>query len=197
MSKIAFENRRVLQLNKTWTPMHTITLEKALHMVFNERARIVEPNEYQAMTWEDWSKLKPLGDDGIRAANMIFRIPEVIVLNEYDKLPQPRKTFSRRTLYKRDHYRCQYCGCQPGSHELTIDHVLPRAQGGGTTWENCVLACIECNSKKANRTPAQAGMTLLSKPAPPSYKTLKVETMKIDSWSKFLGEAYWSVPLID
>lgn len=81
------------------------------------------------------------------------RVPEVIVLTSYDRLPSNAVTFSRRNIFKRDRFTCQYCGKQPGSEELTIDHVLPRAQGGTSTWENCVLACIECNAKKADRTP--------------------------------------------
>lgn len=195
---IPMHQRRVLQLNKTWAPMHTVPLEKALHMVFNDRAKIVDPENYQAMTWEDWSKLKPLGDEGIKGAKMVFRIPEVIVLNDYDKLPQPAMTFSRRRLFRRDGYKCMYCGCKPGSEELTIDHVLPRAQGGGTNWENCVLCCVKCNAYKANRTPEQAKMVLLSKPCKPSYKILRKEDfVPIDSWSKFISTSYWNVPLED
>ena len=86
-----------------------------------------------------------------------LRVPEVIVLAEYDRLPTAAVTFSRRNIFKRDHWTCQYCGAQPGSEELTIDHVLPRSQGGISTWENCVLACVACNKRKADRTPEQAG----------------------------------------
>jgi 5-methylcytosine-specific restriction endonuclease McrA len=193
---VAFQDRKVLQLNKTWHPMHAIPLEKALHMVFNDRARIINPDEFTKLTWDDWTRLKPLGDDGIRAANMVFRVPEIIILNDYDKVPQPRKTFSRRHIYQHYHYTCQYCGAQPGSEELNIDHVIPKAQGGQTTWENCVLACIKCNSKKRDRTPAQAQMTLrCGKPTMPGFKEFKRETMRIKSWEMFLGEAYWTVPL--
>jgi 5-methylcytosine-specific restriction endonuclease McrA len=195
---LTFEERKVLVLNKSWAPMRTETLEKALTKVCKGVARIINPEDYQAMTWEDWSKLKPLGDEGIRTANMVFRIPEVILLNEYNKLPMPRKTFCRRQLYRRDDYRCQYCGDRPGTSELNVDHVIPRAQGGQTTWENCVIACVACNSYKANRTPEQAGMKLLSQPTRPGYKQLRQEEfVQIDSWRSFLSEAYWSVPLQD
>ena len=77
----------------------------------------------------------------------------MITLTEYDRVPANAVTFSRRNIYKRDRYTCQYCGVQPGSEELTIDHVLPRSRGGTSTWENCVLACLECNKRKADRTP--------------------------------------------
>ena len=90
----------------------------------------------------------------------------------------------------------QCCGKQPGSEELTIDHVLPRAQGGTSTWENCVLACIECNAKKADRTPDQARMPLRREPVRPVWKPLYgSHGMRIDSWSKFVSEAYWTVQL--
>lgn len=194
--EVAFEHRKVLQLNKSWAAMHPISLAKALHMVFKERARIVDSSDFQALTWSDWAKLEPVGGDAIRGVNDRFRVPEVIVLNGYDKLPGPRKTFSRRTLYKRDHHTCSYCGRQPGTSELTLDHVLPRSQGGKTTWENVVLACTECNFRKAARTPEQAGMKLRVNPGPPTYKTMKhADYARVDSWQSFLGEMYWEVEL--
>jgi 5-methylcytosine-specific restriction endonuclease McrA len=107
-------------------------------------------------------------------------------------------TFSRRNLFKRDRFTCQYCGEQPGTEELTIDHVLPRSRGGVSTWENCVLACIECNHRKANMTPAEAGMPLKKDPARPNWRPLYArEDVMIGSWSKFLSEAYWTVELKD
>lgn len=190
MNAVAIQDRKVLQLNKTWTPMHTISLEKALHMVFNNRARIVTPENYQAMTWSDWAQLEPIGDS-IRGARASFRVPEIIVLNDYDKLPMPKKTFGRRALLRRDNYTCGYCGVIPGSEELTIDHVLPRSQGGATSWENCVSCCGACNARKSNRTPSEASMPLRLNPAAPTYKQMKAETIRVDSWEAFLGEMYY------
>ncbi|MFX7620976.1 HNH endonuclease signature motif containing protein, partial [Acinetobacter baumannii] len=80
-------------------------------------------------------------------------MPEIILLSKYDKLPAQRVHFSRRTLYHRDNNTCQYCSKKFSTSDLNIDHVLPRSQGGRSSWENCVLACFKCNSKKANRTP--------------------------------------------
>ena len=88
---------------------------------------------------------------------MRLRVPEVVALAGYDRLPEAAVAFSRRNIFKRDHYTCQYCGVQPGTEELTIDHVIPRSQGGTSTWENCVLACVACNKQKADRTPAAGG----------------------------------------
>ena len=125
-----------------------------------------------------------------------LRVPEVIVLADYDRLPSAAVSFSRRNIFKRDHYTCQYCGCQPGSEELTIDHVVPRSQGGTSTWENCVLACIACNKRKADRTPQQAGMQLRKQPVRPTWKPMYArDSVRIESWSKFVSEAYWNVTL--
>jgi 5-methylcytosine-specific restriction endonuclease McrA len=198
-------SKKCLVLNKNWTPVGTVTLQRAIIMLFSEyddgtpKAKIIEPDTYQTFTWEDWSKFKPLAtDESIAAANVAFKIPEIILLSRYEKLPKPKVHFSRRTLYKRDKMTCQYCGAQPGSEELTIDHVTPRAQGGLTTWENCVLACVECNRKKADRTPKQARMKLLSEPKKPDLNSFRYDTIRpVKSWESFIGTAYWSVPLGD
>ena len=97
-------------------------------------------------------------------------MPEVIVLKTYDRLPTNSVTFSRRNIFKRDRFTCQFCGRQPGSEALTIDHVVPRSQGGTSTWENCVLACIDCNARKADRTPEQARMPLRHAPIRPDLE---------------------------
>jgi len=198
-----FETRKVLVLNKCWTPINTIPLRDAITLVFGEhkdgepKARIIEPESYASMTWQDWSALRPkVDDEAIRSANIEFRVPEIIVLSKYDKLPKPRVHFSRRTLFKRDRNTCQFCGIRPKNDELTIDHVVPRSQGGQTTWENCVLACYKCNSKKADRTPKQAGMKLLSVPKKPDVRYFKCDlSHRVSSWEAFLGEAYWNVGL--
>ncbi len=112
-------------------------------LLWNESARVVDPADYRLYTWADWSELRPdEGERFIQAVRLRLRVPEVIVLAEYDRLPTAAVSFSRRNVFKRDHWACQYCGCQPGGEELTIDHVIPRSQGGTSTWENCVLACI-------------------------------------------------------
>ena len=114
----------------------------------------------------------------------------------YDRLPSAAVTFSRRNIFKRDRYVCQYCGGQPGSEELTIDHVVPRAQGGESRWDNCVLSCVDCNHRKADRTPAQAGMRLRKQPVRPVWKPLyAAHDVRIESWSKFVSEAYWTAEL--
>ena len=125
-----------------------------------------------------------------------LRVPEVITLTGYDRLPTTAVTFSRRNIFKRDRFTCQYCGTQPGSEVLTLDHVVPRAQGGESRWDNCVLACVTCNKRKADRTPKQARMRLNKRPVQPTWRPLyAAHNIRIESWSKFVSEAYWNVEL--
>ena len=189
--------RPTLVLNRNWQPVNVATVARALVLLWNESARVVDPADYQLYTWADWSILKPRADEPfIRAVRFRLRIPEVVALNSYDRVPVATVTFSRRNIFKRDHNTCQYCGVQPGSAELTIDHVVPRAQGGVSSWENCVLACVACNKRKADRTPEQARMRLRKKPIRPAWKQLFADHgMRIASWSKFISEAYWNVTL--
>lgn len=196
----ALTHQRCLVLNKGWAPISTVPLKRAIIMLFAEKARIIEPESYATFTWEDWSRLRPENaDEAIYSANLSFRIPEIILLENYDKMPRPKVHFSRRNLYKRDNMTCQYCGKTPGSSELNIDHIIPRSKGGTSTWENCVLSCIPCNSRKANRTPEQAGMRLRKVPKKPTMDMFKVGglTKPIKSWEAFLGEAYWNVEMKD
>jgi 5-methylcytosine-specific restriction endonuclease McrA len=191
--------RPTLILNRNWQPVNVATVARAMVLLWNEAARVVEPETYQLFNWADWSKITPRdGDAFIQAVRLQLRVPEVIVLAEYDRLPSAAVSFSRRNVFKRDHWTCQYCGLQPGGQELTIDHVVPRSQGGTSTWDNCVLSCIDCNRRKADRTPQQAGMKLRKAPVRPTWKPLYARhNMRIESWSKFISETYWNVPLED
>lgn len=196
-------SRKVLVLNKNWTPIATVTLEDAISKVASTykdntpKAKIIEPETYQLYTWDDWSKLRPKdGEDRIFSPNTFFKIPEIILLSRYEKMPKDKVHFSRRTLYKRDKMTCQYCGARPGSEELTIDHVVPRAKGGTTTWENVALCCVDCNRKKADRTPKQAGMKLLSEPKKPDASLFRFDVTKpVKSWGQFLDLSYWNVDI--
>lgn len=191
--------RPTLVLNRNWQPVNVATVARSLVMLWNESARVVDPHDFRLYDWADWSQLAPSeGELFIRAVNARFRVPEVITLARYDRLPTAAVAFSRRNVFKRDHYACQYCGVQPGGEELSIDHVLPRSQGGTSTWENCVLACVACNKVKADRTPSQAGMKLRKQPVRPQWKPLyAVHQVRIASWSKFVSEAYWNVELAE
>lgn len=189
--------RPTLVLNRNWQPVNVATVARALVLVWNESASVVDPDDYRLYSWDDWTRLKPReGESFIQAVRMQLRVPEVIVLASYNRVPESSVTFSRRNVFRRDHWTCQYCGIQPGTEELTIDHVVPRSQGGVSSWENCVLACVECNKRKANRTPPQASMLLRKGPTRPAWKPMYAQhAARIESWARFLGEAYWNVRL--
>jgi 5-methylcytosine-specific restriction endonuclease McrA len=190
-------HRPTLDLNRNWQPVNVATVARALVLLWNESARVVDPDDFRLYDWADWSRIAPRdGDDFIQAIRLRLRVPEVIVLDRYDRLPTAAVSFSRRNLFKRDHWTCQYCGVQPGGDELTIDHVVPRSQGGLSTWENCVLACVACNKRKADLTPREAGLKFAKQPTRPKWKPLYARhTERIESWSKFISEAYWNVSL--
>jgi 5-methylcytosine-specific restriction endonuclease McrA len=189
--------RPTLVLNRNWQPVHVATVARSLTMLWNASAHVVDPDDYRLYNWADWARLAPReGEPFIRTVTFRMRVPEVLTLTRHDRPRHHSVTFCRRNMFKRDHLTCQYCGARPGSEELTIDHVIPRAQGGQTNWENCVLACVPCNARKANRTPEQAGMKLRRPPFRPTWKPLyDASTIRIASWSRFLSEAYWNVSL--
>ncbi len=200
--KSLFDSRKVLQLNKGWVAINTITLRDAMKLVCREyndgtpAARIIDIETYQALDWSDWSKLRPKGSEFICSADMNFRIPEVIVLTSYDKIPKIPDKFSRRELLIRDNYECQYCGIGLTRETYTMDHIHPQCYGGKNTWENTVIACFKCNVKKGNKTLAEAGLKLRSIPAKPKRRFRNLDlSHKIDSWQAFLGEMYWNMPL--
>jgi 5-methylcytosine-specific restriction endonuclease McrA len=188
---MAFEvlDQPTLVLNRNWQPIHVTTVVRALVMLWNKAARVVEPDEYRLYDWDEWSRLEP--DQGVpcvRSARSRLRVPEVVCLARYERLPSSAVTFSRRNVAKRDHHTCQYCGAQPGWERITIDHVLPRSQGGTSSWSNCVAACVECNARKADRTPGQAGLRLRRTPARPEWKPLyAAHGTRLESWEKFLA----------
>lgn len=189
--------RPTLVLNRNWQPVSVAPVARALTMLWNESARVVDPEDYRLYTWSDWASLAPRdGELYLQAVSFRLRVPEVLTLTRYDRPRESAVTFSRRNLFKRDHVTCQYCGSRPGTSELTIDHVRPRSQGGASTWDNCVLACVPCNARKANRTPDEAGMKLRRLPFRPSWRPhYAAHGVKIESWAKFMSEAYWNITL--
>jgi hypothetical protein len=162
---------------------------------------IIEPDTYQThdlFSWNDISSHRARrAGPMIRSARLCLLPPEVILLTTYDGIGIRSVIFSRRNLFKRDKLTCQYCGTQPGPEELTIDHVVPRSQGGISSWDNCALACVQCNTTKANRTPQQAGMTLRRTPRKPRWSALSQVPPQIrrESWERFVSRAYWEVEL--
>jgi len=191
-------NEETLVLNRSWVAITTTSVRDALTMLFTGNARAIQPDTYETFGFDSWSALAiPPHAPCVRTVSMRIRIPEVVVLTRYGGVPRMTPSFSRRNLFLRDTNTCQYCGKRPGTKELTIDHVLPRSRGGLSSWANCVLACVDCNRRKANRLPSEASMILLKKPACPAWTPImEVPLMRVrQSWKKFVSDSYWNATL--
>ncbi len=143
----------MLVLNANYEPLSVCSVRRAVGLLFSAKAHLV-------LNGRGW--LRTLGEP--------FPIPSVIRLNAMIRRPRPTIPLTKREIFRRDGYICQYCG-RPTARP-TIDHVVPRQRGGGYTWENLVTACPECNQRKGNRTPEEAHMPLLRRPAPPPRSAL-------------------------
>ena len=191
-------SQSTLVLNRNWAPVAVTGVLDALCKVYQGAARVVKADDYSVHDFDSWSQLAvSSGEPVVRTATLEIAVPEIIVLRRYGELPARHLVFSRFNLYKRDRYTCQYCGRRPGSKELTIDHVVPRSKGGVSSWTNCVVACVECNFRKANRMPAEAGLALRRQPVKPEW-TPRMVLARFSyraSWEKFIADAYWNVEL--
>ncbi len=198
-------HERTLVLNKHWTAVTTTTVRTALVLLYRETARVICPDTYQVFDLDAWIGRSMARQDRVEPPTAIFtprfRIqkPEVILLREYGGRPRREVTFSRKNLYRRDNYACQYCGVRMPTEELSIDHVIPKSRGGKTAWDNCVLACIRCNTKKANKTLREVGFQLISKPEKPRWSPFEEvgRRERPMSWEKFISEEYWNSELED
>ncbi|MBM3987832.1 MAG: HNH endonuclease [Planctomycetes bacterium] len=198
MSTASVLTQPALVLNSSWLAIHTTTAFDALRLMCNGTAKAVVPESYELHGFESWVGLAvPPDEPAIRTVKLRIRVPEIVVLTQFGGQPNPAASFSRRNLFRRDDNRCQYCGRRPGTKELSIDHVFPRARGGRSSWENCVLACTDCNHRKRDRTPDEAGMRLRKLPAKPRWSPiLEVPVGRVrQSWSRFVSDAYWDVKL--
>jgi 5-methylcytosine-specific restriction endonuclease McrA len=198
----------VLVLNKTFMAIHVISVRRAFCLLCKELAEVVSLEDGQFATYDftSWAELSAFRaanfrqeeDDWVRTPTSEIQAPRVIRLLAYDKLPKQTVKFNRRNIFARDHNQCQYCGKKFPTSELSLDHIVPRSQGGATSWENIVCACIDCNVRKGGRTPKQAHMSLIRKPEKPKRSpllNLKLTSRKYQSWKTFLDNAYWSVEL--
>jgi 5-methylcytosine-specific restriction endonuclease McrA len=218
----AILDRSVLVLNRNFTPINVTKVFEAVCSVFSERAKFVDPETFAVhdfASWiENWADATQLAkisvDQLIHCPRVEIVAPEVILCTDYKGVGYGasvrfRPKFSRRNIFSRDRNVCQYCGKKFDSESLNIDHVIPRALGGHSSWTNVVLSCVKCNDRKANRTPEQAGMKLIRHPVVPSAEEIRrplIERLRRKighrppkSWEAFLGkmvsEAYWSVEL--
>ena len=195
-------DRHVLVLNRLWQAVNVCTVERALSLLFMGHAQVVDPsndgfNTYSFHEWRDFSG-EAAEEDFVRSVSVRIRIPRIILLLFFDRMPNKEVKFTRQNVFERDKNTCQYCGKKFERKDLNIDHVVPRQHGGLTTWTNVVCSCIECNSRKANRTPEQARMLLIRRPKKPRWRPfLEIQFSKSHdhSWRHFLDLAYWNVEL--
>jgi len=177
-----------LVLNKVWVPIHVTTVRRAIVLVYQDAARVVASDSLQTHDFDGWLDLdEPPTTRWIRGARQPIPAPEIVQLTRYDRVPNHDAPFTRRNLFQRDDFTCQYCGRRGNEDTLSIDHVVPRCRGGRTSWENCVLACVRCNARKGDRTPNEAALHLRRHPRRPRwspYLNLGLDDWLV-SWTRF------------
>lgn len=197
----------VLVLNRSFVAVHVTNVRRAITLLFRDLAEVVDVEEghYGAYSFESWRELSALQaalcdpeHDWIRGVGFDLRAPRVIRLLDCDRGPRQGLRFNRRNVFARDGNQCQYCGRHFPLSELSLDHVVPRSQGGVTSWDNIVCACVACNVRKGGRTPTEARMQLIRHPVKPKRSpllALKLGNPKYASWKNFVDRAYWTVDL--
>jgi 5-methylcytosine-specific restriction endonuclease McrA len=183
----------VLVLNRNWQAIDVKTPADAFCMMAAGTATAldIKPGENMNPTqWDVWLTLPVRdSDNAVWTVHGPVRVPTVLVLARYDKVPKRRPKLSGKGIWERDGGVCQYTGKKLAREEGNIDHVLPRSRGGKTTWDNCVLADKRINSRKADRTPDEVGLRLVRKPLPPREMPATYyirNTHGVPDWEMFL-----------
>jgi hypothetical protein len=193
----------VLALNRHFAPLRVMDVKRAVSLLFTGAAEVVDVEDrhfytYDFSTWRELSELKAeLERDRYGWVGLVggeLAAPSVIRLKNVNPRQRSRVPLSRRNIYLRDANTCQYCGQKFSTSELSLDHVIPRSRGGGSTWTNLVCACTNCNSRKAAQTPEEARMRLIRQPRAikAAHQLIRVQH---ESWTHFVSEAYWNVEL--
>lgn len=193
-------NSAVLVLNKDFVPVHVTSAKRAFSLLYIGMAKVVN-SQYQTFDYESWSAITAsMADETVGLVDRIIKVPRVILLVAYDRIPQREVRFSRLNIFARDKYRCQYCGERFSTSHLNLDHVVPRSKGGTSNWENVICCCVPCNSRKGGRTPSEAGMKLLSIPRKPNWTPFANPHLgsRHSDWLPFLSMvdiSYWHTEL--
>lgn len=179
-------DRRVLVLNKSWIPVNVTTVRRAICLAYSGLAHVVDSDTYEVFRFDQWCERK--ADEMIHATSLQIPVPDVVVLTAYNGLrAKMRVPFSCTNLLKRDDYTCRYCGKKKRANELNVDHIIPKARGGLTSWTNCVATCYNCNSKKDNKLLKEVGMKLLATPFAPTWSFCVFNSITNPKWRKFLS----------
>lgn len=196
-------DQHVLVLNRLWQAVNVCSVRRAMTLLFMGHAEVVFTRgdgtfqTFNFLEWHDFSQREP-HPESICTVSFKIRVPQVIMLLFFDKQPKKEVKFTRHNIFERDKNTCQYCGRVFDRKDLNLDHVIPKDRGGPTTWENIVCSCIECNTKKGNRTPQEAGMRLIRKPKKPKWRPfvqINFNVRQHESWKHFIDIAYWNVEL--
>ena len=193
----------VLVLNRYFVPVTITSVKRAFLMLYSGVAKAVG-SDYETFDFESWadvSALREQQEDVIRTVSTVIKTPRVIILVKYEGFVRKEAKFNRINIFRRDGGMCQYCCKKFSRAELTIDHVVPRTQGGKSVWDNVVCCCIDCNRKKGGRTPLQARMKLNRKPKKPvwdPFSNIYIRAVRYKEWEPFLNFvdiSYWNVEL--
>lgn len=195
----------VLVLNRSFQPVRVTTARVAFTMLYLGRARALDA-AFEPHDFETWAAMRPLAsvvdreDEWIGTPRGEVRIPRVLLLATYNRVPRAAVRLSRRNVFLRDGYTCQYCGVSPHPRELNLDHVMPRSRGGRSSWENLVTSCRLCNLRKGGSTPEECGMLLRREPVRPTWNAavqLAAAPRRFREWEPFLQLASGEVELVD
>jgi 5-methylcytosine-specific restriction endonuclease McrA len=200
----AILSNNVLVLNRLWQAVNICSVKRAFMLLYQGHAQVVEADSgsFQTMTFDQWYNFSRGydGEDVVSTVSFKIRVPKVILLLFFDRMPKKEVKFTRHNIFERDNNTCQYCRQKFDRKDLNLDHVIPRERGGETSWENIVCSCVPCNSRKGNRTPVEAGMKLFHRPKRPKWRPmlqLHFSKARDDSWKHFVDLAYWNVELTD
>ena len=196
-------NTKVLVLNKFYVAVQVTSVRRAFSLLYQGIVKAVN-EQYETFDFQSWSELSvAVHEEGLGLVNKTIRIPRVILLVGFDRLPKRQVRFSRFNIYARDQSTCQYCGRRLPRSELNLDHVIPRSRAGRSAWTNVVCCCHRCNLKKGGMTPEEAGMTLLRPPKKPAWTPFMMETFSLKryrEWLPFLNTvdvSYWNTELLE
>ncbi len=182
-------NTKVLVLNRSWVPIGFCSVREAFKYIAEDIADIMDSdlNTYDYKTWYELEVEED--EESVGTVNKRIKVPRIVRLKDFNKVPNTVLRFNRKNLYLRDRYVCQYCAKKFPAGTLSMDHVIPKSRGGQTSWTNIVTSCIICNTRKADRTPVEAKMKVIKAPYAPRHldiDVLHIEGRRYKEWDMFL-----------
>lgn len=183
------ENFVILVLNKNFIPVNIAHYKRAISLIFLNKAKIVESKSFTIHTWDEWMNLDLPNYKTIKGPSKDYKIPEIIILSKYDRIKKIKFKANKKNIYRRDNAECQYCSAQLTYEQCSIDHIHPKSKNGTLSWENCVLSCVKCNHKKADRSLKEAGMVLKNQPKSPHSDIFYFYSKDMpESWKLFIKD---------